>query len=150
MYERENIFVEYGFIYLFFFKTDKFPSGAFSIHNFKVNVPSAAHVVSPTCGVSFSILHFLKLEECAGVEGSGNWNSGPGVVDVSVISADRAVSPIRVDCQCPRKVSQVCNRGESFPPLSDRFPFSARLCSSTVLTVGVQSVSREERRLTVL
>lgn len=50
------------------------------------------------------------------VQGPGNLNSGAGVVDVSVIPANRAVSPIRVACQCPHKVSQVHNRGRVLLP----------------------------------
>lgn len=50
------------------------------------------------------------------MEGPGNWDSGPGVVDVSVISANRALSPNTVDCQCPRKVSWVHNRGKVLLP----------------------------------
>lgn len=92
-------------------------------------------------GFSHFFLYFLEPSMCRyqDVEGPGNWDSGPGVVDVCVISANRAVSPIRVDCQCPRKVSQVHNRGKSFTPLSDRLPFfSAQFFSR--LTAGVQSV----------
>lgn len=70
------------------------------------------------------------------MQGPGNLNSGAGVVDVSVIPANRAVSPIRVACQCPRKVSQVHNR---VTPRSDtRAFFSTRFSSH--LTVGVQNV----------
>lgn len=50
------------------------------------------------------------------VEELGNWDSGPGVLDVSVRSANRAVSAIRVDCQCPCKVSQVHNRRKVLLP----------------------------------
>lgn len=51
------------------------------------------------------------------VERPGNWDSGPGVVDVSVISTTAlALSPDRVDCQCPCKVSRVHNRGKVLLP----------------------------------
>lgn len=68
--------------------------------------------------------------------GQGIWDSGAGVLDVSVKSASRAVSPIAVDCQCPPKVNQVHNR-QSLTPRSDGcFLCSARFCSH--LTVGVK------------
>lgn len=61
--------------------------------------------------------------------GPGNWNSGRGVVHVSVISANRALSPDRVDCQWPHKVSQVHSRGKVLlPRVTDSFFFSP-LCS---------------------
>lgn len=69
------------------------------------------------------------------MQGPGNLNSGAGVVDVSVIPANRAVSPIRVACQCPRKVSQVHNRGRVLLPwataaLSSPLTFSPTIMST--------------------
>lgn len=49
-----------------------------------------------------------------GVQGWGNFEFRSSLLAaVGVMSADRAVSPIRADCQCLRKVDQVCEVGES-------------------------------------
>lgn len=50
-----------------------------------------------------------------GVEGWENLEFRSSLLAaVGVMSADRAVAPIRADCQCLCKVSQVCEAGESF------------------------------------
>lgn len=70
--------------------------------------------------------------------GPGNWNSGRGVVHVSVISANRALSPDRVDCQWPHKVSQVHSRGKVLlPRVTDSFFFL--LSAQFFLHLAVQS-----------
>lgn len=73
------------------------------------------------CLISTAVLflcHFLEGTEEMRCTGVGGWENlefrSSLLAAVGVVSADRAVSPIRADCQCLRKVSQVCEVGESF------------------------------------
>lgn len=96
----------------------------------------------------------LSSTKCVQVSrwwGPGNWNSGLGVVHVSVISANRALSPDRVDCQWPHKVSQVHSRGKVLLPwVTDSFfffffLFFFFLSAQFFLRLAVQSKAFAER-----